>query len=132
MVVCLTLFVSITLNGSLQLALKYTYNLTLHTNSSAQLREAIQNPQPTVLSAGKIASSYLLHSCSTNQNANQEASSPPNSILNLVTQTLRFDAAYPGTLPVLNQSAVSQALLWSHAIQATIQPTSRFDRKHYL
>lgn len=54
------------------------------------------------------------------------SSSPPNT---LVTA---FDAAYPGTLPVLNQSALKLAIRAALALGCQIHPESRFDRKHYF
>ena len=38
----------------------------------------------------------------------------------------------PGTLPVLNQEAVTLAVKVGLALGCHIDPTSRFDRKHYF
>eukprot|EP01125_Pyxidicula_operculata_P011676 TRINITY_DN3822_c0_g1_i5.p1 TRINITY_DN3822_c0_g1~~TRINITY_DN3822_c0_g1_i5.p1 ORF type:complete len:480 (+),score=119.32 TRINITY_DN3822_c0_g1_i5:28-1467(+) len=42
------------------------------------------------------------------------------------------DAAFPGTLPVLNMYCVDQALKTGAAIGGTLNRVSRFDRKHYF
>ena len=39
---------------------------------------------------------------------------------------------HPGTLPVLNRAAVELALRACVAVDAQVQPVSRFDRKHYF
>ena len=41
------------------------------------------------------------------------------------------DYALPGMLPRLNENAVKLAVRAGHALNATINPVSRFDRKHY-
>lgn len=43
-----------------------------------------------------------------------------------------FDAAIPGTLPVLNKKCVELAVLSSLALKCKINPVSFFDRKHYF
>ena len=43
-----------------------------------------------------------------------------------------FDVAVPGTLPVVQQSAVKSAVLAAAALRCNIQRTSRFERKHYF
>ncbi|KAJ6620817.1 Glutamyl-tRNA amidotransferase B subunit [Mycena sp. CBHHK59/15] len=43
-----------------------------------------------------------------------------------------FDAAFPGTLPKLNQKCVDLALRTALALHSTIQMRSSFDRKHYF
>ncbi|KAJ7071864.1 glutamyl-tRNA amidotransferase [Mycena belliarum] len=43
-----------------------------------------------------------------------------------------FDAAFPGTLPVLNQDCVDLALRTAIALDSKIQTRSSFDRKHYF
>jgi len=43
-----------------------------------------------------------------------------------------FDASMPGTLPVLNKSAVDGAVKTGIAISGTINKFSAFDRKHYF
>uniref|UniRef100_A0A2C9L0P0 Glutamyl-tRNA(Gln) amidotransferase subunit B, mitochondrial n=1 Tax=Biomphalaria glabrata TaxID=6526 RepID=A0A2C9L0P0_BIOGL len=43
-----------------------------------------------------------------------------------------FDAAFPGTLPVLNFFAIEQAIRTGIAIGANINMKSYFDRKHYF
>ncbi|KAK6629509.1 hypothetical protein RUM43_003326 [Polyplax serrata] len=48
------------------------------------------------------------------------------------TQVNLFDAAIPGTLPVLNKSAVEMAVLSALALGCNINETSFFDRKHYF
>jgi aspartyl-tRNA(Asn)/glutamyl-tRNA(Gln) amidotransferase subunit B len=50
----------------------------------------------------------------------------PNSQVSLV------DAAMPGMLPVLNQECVRQAVRTGMALEARINPWSRFDRKNYF
>ncbi|KAF2076421.1 hypothetical protein CYY_002278 [Polysphondylium violaceum] len=42
------------------------------------------------------------------------------------------DAAFPGTLPILNQSCVEQAIKTGISIGGEINPVSFFDRKHYF
>ncbi|KAN0064024.1 hypothetical protein ACQY0O_003630 [Thecaphora frezii] len=54
------------------------------------------------------------------------ASSEPNTLV------APFDAAHPGTLPVLNRSALCLAVRASIALGCTVHPHSRFDRKHYF
>jgi len=48
------------------------------------------------------------------------------------SQACLVDLAYPGTLPVLNQEAVHQAILLGLAIQAEIAPKTVFARKNYF
>ncbi|KAK7048216.1 Glutamyl-tRNA amidotransferase subunit B, mitochondrial [Favolaschia claudopus] len=43
-----------------------------------------------------------------------------------------FDAAFPGTLPRLNQDCVDLALRTAIALNSQIQTRSSFDRKHYF
>ncbi|KAK7063261.1 hypothetical protein SK128_028364 [Halocaridina rubra] len=51
---------------------------------------------------------------------------PPN------TQVGIFEAAHPGTLPVLNKRCVEAAINTALALQAQVNKVSRFDRKHYF
>ncbi|KAI9139181.1 Aspartyl/glutamyl-tRNA amidotransferase subunit B [Paraphysoderma sedebokerense] len=53
-------------------------------------------------------------------------SSPPNTNVSV------FDAAFPGTLPTLNEEAVTLALRTAIALNARINKVSWFDRKHYF
>ncbi|PAA85604.1 hypothetical protein BOX15_Mlig007646g4 [Macrostomum lignano] len=48
------------------------------------------------------------------------------------TQVSLFDAAIPGTLPVLNQRCVELALKTALALNCRINDVSAFDRKHYF
>ena len=48
------------------------------------------------------------------------------------TQVSLIDAAMPGMLPVLNGECVRQAVRTGMAINAQINPWSRFDRKNYF
>ena len=43
-----------------------------------------------------------------------------------------FDIATPGKLPILNQYVIDKAILLGLAFNATINKSSRFDRKHYF
>ncbi|POM73363.1 Aspartyl/glutamyl-tRNA(Asn/Gln) amidotransferase, B subunit [Phytophthora palmivora] len=43
-----------------------------------------------------------------------------------------FDAALPGTLPVINRECVHQAIRLGLAVDATVHPRSLFERKHYF
>lgn len=43
-----------------------------------------------------------------------------------------FDAAIPGTLPVLNKTAVELAVLSALALGCDVNAISYFDRKHYF
>lgn len=52
--------------------------------------------------------------------------SPLNSSVSL------FDAAIPGTLPVLNKHCVELAVKTALALNCEINPVSMFDRKHYF
>ena len=51
---------------------------------------------------------------------------PPNE------QTNPLDVALPGTLPVLNEAAVRQAIVFGLGVGATVNKVSRFDRKNYF
>ena len=51
---------------------------------------------------------------------------PPN------TAVAAFDAAHPGTLPVLNATAVALAIKLALALESQVQSRSSFDRKHYF
>ncbi|KAM9793053.1 glutamyl-tRNA(Gln) amidotransferase subunit B, mitochondrial [Neosynchiropus ocellatus] len=53
-------------------------------------------------------------------------SAPPNSVVSL------FDAALPGTLPVLNRRCVEAAVMTGLALSCRINNKSLFDRKHYF
>jgi aspartyl-tRNA(Asn)/glutamyl-tRNA(Gln) amidotransferase subunit B len=55
-----------------------------------------------------------------------EFAASPNSQVSLI------DAAMPGTLPVLNEYCVHQAIKTGLALQATINTYSVFDRKNYF
>ncbi|KAJ7696001.1 Glutamyl-tRNA amidotransferase B subunit [Mycena rosella] len=48
------------------------------------------------------------------------------------THVSPFDAAFPGTLPILNQNCVDLALRTAIALNSKIQTRSSFDRKHYF
>lgn len=48
------------------------------------------------------------------------------------TQTTFLDAAYPGTLPVLNQEALRMAIQFGLSIDATLDDQCCFDRKNYF
>ena len=43
-----------------------------------------------------------------------------------------FDAALPGTLPVINKECVHQAIRTGLALEATVHSRSIFERKHYF
>ena len=58
--------------------------------------------------------------------ASTEFGAEPNSQVALV------DAAFPGMLPVLNGECVRQAVRTGLALNARINPWSRFDRKNYF
>jgi aspartyl-tRNA(Asn)/glutamyl-tRNA(Gln) amidotransferase subunit B len=58
--------------------------------------------------------------------ASTEFGAEPNSQVSLV------DAAMPGMLPVLNGECVRQAVRTGMALEAQINPFSRFDRKNYF
>ena len=58
--------------------------------------------------------------------ASTEFGAEPNSHVSLV------DAAMPGMLPVLNGECVRQAVRTGMALEAQINPWSRFDRKNYF
>ena len=58
--------------------------------------------------------------------ASTEFGAEPNSQVSLV------DAAMPGMLPVLNAECVRQAVRTGMALEARINPWSRFDRKNYF
>ncbi|MEA1013623.1 Asp-tRNA(Asn)/Glu-tRNA(Gln) amidotransferase subunit GatB [Sphingosinicella sp. LY1275] len=58
--------------------------------------------------------------------ASTEFGAEPNTQVSLV------DAAMPGMLPVLNQECVRQAVRTGMALDAQINPWSRFDRKNYF
>jgi aspartyl-tRNA(Asn)/glutamyl-tRNA(Gln) amidotransferase subunit B len=53
------------------------------------------------------------------------SSATPNALVHA------FDMGYPGSLPVLSTEAVQAAVLAAKAMNCTIHPTSRFERKHY-
>ncbi|RSH77257.1 uncharacterized protein EHS24_003565 [Apiotrichum porosum] len=48
------------------------------------------------------------------------------------THVQLLDAAFPGTLPVIDPEAVRLALLTAMALNCNINPRSTFDRKHYF
>ncbi|XP_076319347.1 glutamyl-tRNA(Gln) amidotransferase subunit B, mitochondrial-like isoform X2 [Tachypleus tridentatus] len=48
------------------------------------------------------------------------------------TQVSLFDAALPGTLPVLNRRCVEAGVLTALALNCTVHKVSMFDRKHYF
>lgn len=48
------------------------------------------------------------------------------------TNVSLFDAAIPGTLPVLNRRCVEAGVLTALALSCTVNPVSLFDRKHYF
>ena len=58
--------------------------------------------------------------------APQQYGAPVNSTVTL------FDAAIPGTLPVLNKKAVELAVISALALNCKVNPVSSFDRKHYF
>jgi len=54
------------------------------------------------------------------------SSAPPNTTVSL------FDCATPGTLPVINPSAVRLAVLAALLLKCKVNSVSSFDRKHYF
>lgn len=48
------------------------------------------------------------------------------------TQVSLVDAAFPGTLPVINKFCVEQAIKTGIALHGKIHKKSQFDRKHYF
>lgn len=48
------------------------------------------------------------------------------------TQVSYFDAALPGTLPVLNKECVTAGVKSALALNCKVQKVSKFDRKHYF
>jgi aspartyl-tRNA(Asn)/glutamyl-tRNA(Gln) amidotransferase subunit B len=58
--------------------------------------------------------------------------SPANFGSEPTTQVSFYDAAMPGTLPVLNEHAVDQAIKTGLSVKGTINKISRFDRKNYF
>ncbi|XP_046549858.1 glutamyl-tRNA(Gln) amidotransferase subunit B, mitochondrial-like isoform X1 [Haliotis rubra] len=48
------------------------------------------------------------------------------------TQVSFFDAALPGTLPVLNRECVAAGVLTALALNCHVNQVSKFDRKHYF
>lgn len=58
--------------------------------------------------------------------AEKNFGSPTNSNVSL------FDAAFPGTLPVLNKECVEAGVLTALALRCNINKVSKFDRKHYF
>ena len=48
------------------------------------------------------------------------------------TQVSLVDAAFPGMLPVLNETCIEQAVLTGLGINGTVNKYSRFDRKNYF
>ncbi|KAL1130890.1 hypothetical protein AAG570_012131, partial [Ranatra chinensis] len=52
--------------------------------------------------------------------------SAPNSNVSL------FDAAIPGTLPVLNKKCIEAGVITALALSCRVNPLSTFDRKHYF
>ncbi|KAK5642646.1 hypothetical protein RI129_008813 [Pyrocoelia pectoralis] len=60
-------------------------------------------------------------------------SASPTDFTNPVNRNVSlFDAAIPGTLPVLNKRCVEAAVLTALALNCRINPISMFDRKHYF
>ena len=57
---------------------------------------------------------------------NGDVSAAPNQHANLV------DLAYPGTLPVLNQAALTHAIRFGAAIDGSLARVCSFERKHYF
>ncbi len=57
---------------------------------------------------------------------NGDVSATPNQYANLV------DLAYPGTLPVLNQAALTHAIRFGTAVDGSIARVCLFERKHYF
>lgn len=55
-----------------------------------------------------------------------EFSAPVNTNVSL------FDAAIPGTLPVLNRRCIEAGVLTALALSCKLNPVSLFDRKHYF
>ncbi|KAJ3156363.1 hypothetical protein HDU89_004145 [Geranomyces variabilis] len=48
------------------------------------------------------------------------------------TRVSPIDAAFPGTLPLLNPACVKLAIATALALSSTVRPRSSFDRKHYF
>ena len=60
-------------------------------------------------------------------------SASPNSFSrNPNTEITPFDMAYPGTMPLVNEQAVVNAIRVANALHMTIDPLVRFDRKNYF
>lgn len=57
---------------------------------------------------------------------NDERNKQPNQVVSPI------DFALPGMLPVLNRSAIDLAIRAAKALNSSVAPISRFDRKHYF
>eukprot|EP00126_Sphaerothecum_destruens_P000031 Sdes_comp10036_c0_seq1m1632 len=66
--------------------------------------------------------------------ANKKIFSPSSAKFNkLPNSTVSwFDAALPGTLPILNERCVEAGILTALALNCRVNLASRFDRKHYF
>ncbi|GFY59487.1 glutamyl-tRNA(Gln) amidotransferase subunit B, mitochondrial [Trichonephila inaurata madagascariensis] len=60
------------------------------------------------------------------------SSSPAEYGSSTNTKVSFFDAALPGTLPVLNKSCIEAGILTALACNCTVNKVSTFDRKHYF
>ncbi|XP_050738169.1 glutamyl-tRNA(Gln) amidotransferase subunit B, mitochondrial-like [Eriocheir sinensis] len=95
-----------------------------HLNCNIQYKPALRNEWQAVVGleihAQISSASKLFSRVSTKYGA------PPN------TQVGIFESAHPGTLPFLNKRCVEAAIKTAIALDATVNKTSRFDRKHYF
>uniref|UniRef100_A0A1Y1KYJ0 Glutamyl-tRNA(Gln) amidotransferase subunit B, mitochondrial n=3 Tax=Photinus pyralis TaxID=7054 RepID=A0A1Y1KYJ0_PHOPY len=67
------------------------------------------------------------------QSTSKLFSGSPTEFTNPVNRNVSlFDAATPGTLPVLNKRCVEAAVLTALALNCRVNPISTFDRKHYF
>ena len=73
-----------------------------------------------------LSNTKLMSGSSSPSHASKNAVLPPNQHVSF------YDAALPGTLPLINKACVHQAIRASLALNATIHRRSVFERKHYF
>ncbi|GFV57237.1 glutamyl-tRNA(Gln) amidotransferase subunit B, mitochondrial [Trichonephila clavipes] len=105
--------------------LKKSFSTNLFLNFSAK----INAKEDTSLYQGVVG---LEVHAQINSKSKLFSSSPAEYGSSTNTKVSFFDAALPGTLPVLNKSCIEAGILTALACNCTVNKVSTFDRKHYF
>lgn len=101
-----------------------TSNLLFQTIIGLEVHAQLDIPTK-LFSSAPTATAYAAAALQNKTKSGTSTEVTANTLVSLL------DAAYPGVLPLLSESAVQKAVLASSALNCQIHPISRFERKHY-